>query len=429
MNENKKGVRAPKRTQKAKGLEIAASKPRNFVAKNATKGGAGAHKDKAKTIPRKAKHKKAEVAESLEARLARALQEVTINEEGLSPMKRLQIIRFIASEKGWDISDLELASDSELIHMYKKIKAGEEVAEGGDDLDKYSLDQLQGYYSDFNKDLLGFRPRGASEEQWNDPEWLKNQINGLHNYFDKLKSTPEGRAKLQADGWDIKDEVDEAGYGRNKGYHQGFASPTAPRLGRGREDDEYHNGGDYDPELERNRKETMMYNVTVNGKPVTPKPLFGRSAAIAWAKEQIAAGKLDPKEAKLSPVQYNEGWTHDTLAARLFEQDHTYEDRLTRMLAGKVAFMEGNEPVIMMSKDAGHHEDHEVKMAREESYHAAKVAFELHKLLQGIDEAEGLPGWVSEKISLAYDYLKTVQEYLDYEHEEPPTEIGDTGDE
>jgi len=32
------------------------SKPRNFVAKNAKGSGAGAHKDKTKTIPRKEKH-------------------------------------------------------------------------------------------------------------------------------------------------------------------------------------------------------------------------------------------------------------------------------------------------------------------------------------------------------------------------------------
>jgi hypothetical protein len=37
--------------------KIEPSKPRNFVAKNATTGGAGQHKDKAKTIPRKEKHK------------------------------------------------------------------------------------------------------------------------------------------------------------------------------------------------------------------------------------------------------------------------------------------------------------------------------------------------------------------------------------
>jgi hypothetical protein len=38
--------------------KTAPSKPRNFVAKNAKGGGAGAHKDKSKTIPRKEKHKK-----------------------------------------------------------------------------------------------------------------------------------------------------------------------------------------------------------------------------------------------------------------------------------------------------------------------------------------------------------------------------------
>ena len=42
---------------------------------------------------------------------------------------------------------------------------------------------------------------------------------------------------------DFKDflQLDEAGYGRNKGYAHGFASPHAPSLGsRHREDDEYH---------------------------------------------------------------------------------------------------------------------------------------------------------------------------------------------
>jgi len=42
---------------------------------------------------------------------------------------------------------------------------------------------------------------------------------------------------------DFKDflQLDEAGYGRNKGYAHGFASPNAPSLGsRRREDDEYH---------------------------------------------------------------------------------------------------------------------------------------------------------------------------------------------
>lgn len=61
------------------------------------------------------------------------------------------------------------------------------------------------------------------------------------------------------------------------------------------------------------------------------------------------------------------------------------------------------------------HQDHEVQMAREELYHAAEYALRLHKLLRNVDERQGLEGWVSSKITLANDYLKTVLEYMEYE--------------
>lgn len=61
------------------------------------------------------------------------------------------------------------------------------------------------------------------------------------------------------------------------------------------------------------------------------------------------------------------------------------------------------------------HQDHEVQMAREECYHAAENAIALHKLLRNISEQQGLDGWVSAKITLAGDYLKTVREYIEYE--------------
>ena len=59
--------------------------------------------------------------------------------------------------------------------------------------------------------------------------------------------------------------------------------------------------------------------------------------------------------------------------------------------------------------------DHEVQMAREECYHIASNAIALHKLLKTVSESHGLDGWVSEKISLANDYVNTVKEYLEYE--------------
>jgi len=61
------------------------------------------------------------------------------------------------------------------------------------------------------------------------------------------------------------------------------------------------------------------------------------------------------------------------------------------------------------------HMDHEVQMAREECYHIATNAIEMHKLLKKVSEAHGIDGWVSEKISLANDYMRTVLEYMEYE--------------
>lgn len=69
----------------------------------------------------------------------------------------------------------------------------------------------------------------------------------------------------------------------------------------------------------------------------------------------------------------------------------------------------------IISDVAEMHQDHEVQMAREQCYHSAQNAIALHKLLKHVSEAQGLEGWVSEKITLANDYLKTVREYLEYE--------------
>lgn len=38
------------------------------------------------------------------------------------------------------------------------------------------LEEAQGFFSDYYKDLHGFRPRFASAEQWNSIEWLDGEI-------------------------------------------------------------------------------------------------------------------------------------------------------------------------------------------------------------------------------------------------------------
>ena len=61
------------------------------------------------------------------------------------------------------------------------------------------------------------------------------------------------------------------------------------------------------------------------------------------------------------------------------------------------------------------HADHEVQMARADCYHAADYAIKLHKILQQAKDTGNLEGWVSEKITIANECLRTVYEYLSYE--------------
>ncbi len=83
------------------------------------------------------------------------------------------------------------------------------------DFAELSVDELQGYYSDFHKDFYGWRPRSATPEQWQDRGFLVEQINRIHDAMDAMKSTPQGRAELRAAGWVIEDEpemIDPAEY-------------------------------------------------------------------------------------------------------------------------------------------------------------------------------------------------------------------------
>jgi len=67
------------------------------------------------------------------------------------------------------------------------------------------VEQLQSTWSDFYKEVNGFRPRWATDAQWNDAGWLQAQIDALRNetdhYFTECVKTFEGREALRAEGW------------------------------------------------------------------------------------------------------------------------------------------------------------------------------------------------------------------------------------
>jgi hypothetical protein len=76
-------------------------------------------------------------------------------------------------------------------------------------------------------------------------------------------------------------------------------------------------------------------------------------------------------------------------------------------------------PGSPMPQTYNQHPDHEVQMARQELYRAAKLAFMTHELMKQVSERQGIEGWVASKITRAADYIETVFDYLDYEMRYP----------
>ena len=239
------------------------------------------------------------------------------------------------------------------------------------------------------------------------------------------------KSKLQA----VKESTSKQGvaeaYGRRDAYQRDYDSSVSGMGKRqsyayqqdGGANDEY-NTPEYDPELQRNRQETMMYNVTVDGKPVTPKPLLGRSAAIAWAKEQVAAGKLDPKVAKLSPVKYEQGVAEglpQTLrkvvpgyAKREIDKKMDAEkfgrtdvDRDANYYRYKKIQDKIKEQGVAERFDSEY--DDEAGMAQSNLRTMARA---VDGLLKTIKNNDNLPEWGQEKIAKAEMMLVSVWDYL-----------------
>ena len=74
------------------------------------------------------------------------------------------------------------------------------------------LEDLQNTFSDFFKEINGFRPRWMSLEQWNSEAWLEQAIQSLHDeanaHQNECMKTFAGREHLRAEGWYVPDETD-----------------------------------------------------------------------------------------------------------------------------------------------------------------------------------------------------------------------------
>lgn len=99
--------------------------------------------------------------------------------------------------------------------------------------EQYDTEELASWFSDYHKDVHGIRPRWVDHT---DRVAIIDGIQSLDRYMYNMKSTPEGRAQLRADGW----VVDEDG-GRVHGVAPGWRDDD----GQPDEAQEWH---DYDPD-------------------------------------------------------------------------------------------------------------------------------------------------------------------------------------
>lgn len=108
--------------------KIPPSTPRNFVAKNAKTGGAGAHTDKRKEIPRNAKHKKP-TFEDHEVQMASSELQ-TAAKEAVQILKMIQQYGEGQGLEAWQQSKITKAADY-LHSVVQSISGRQHVAEAG----------------------------------------------------------------------------------------------------------------------------------------------------------------------------------------------------------------------------------------------------------------------------------------------------------
>jgi hypothetical protein len=145
--------------------------------------------------------------------------------------------------------------------------------------------------------------RKYSEEQGLDA-WQQSKITKAADYLNSVLQSVSGeQTKLEGAGIPFR--------GVGGAFNRG--------------DDERH---DLDPPVDP--RETMMYNLTVDGKPLNPKPIMGRSNLIKWGRQHQASG-VDLSNAVISLIDNG-----------VAEHVDTYFESLTNMLERSVSQAQHN---------------------------------------------------------------------------------------
>ncbi len=71
------------------------------------------------------------------------------------------------------------------------------------------VEELQSLYSDFHKEVYGFRPRTMSKENWSSKSWLDSVIADLHASLESRKDSFAGRETMREEGWHVPETEPE----------------------------------------------------------------------------------------------------------------------------------------------------------------------------------------------------------------------------
>jgi hypothetical protein len=75
--------------------------------------------------------------------------------------------------------------------------------------DMTRVEELQSLYSDFHKEVYGFRPRTMSLANWNSESWLDSVIADLHAGLENRKDSFAGRETMREEGWHVPETEPE----------------------------------------------------------------------------------------------------------------------------------------------------------------------------------------------------------------------------
>ena len=281
-----------------------APKPRNFVAKNAKMGGAGKMKDKSKTIPRHEKHKKP-VAEGPNdgkednftiddiKRLEKIRDLETLKAQAKELIKGKPARRMKPEKISWFYNHIDTLRNPLAVikMMYDLMLAGE----GHKVIGSRNSMSSNSYRTRFGED---HEIQMASSELQSIAKNAEHLLDLVRKYSEQegLQAWQQSKITKAADYLNsVLQSINGEQSGMEEARNNYHANTTG--FGRGPRDDERH---DLDPQTDSS--ETMMWNLTIDSKPLNPEPIMGRSNLIKFGKQQAASG-VDLSNAMISPVK------------------------------------------------------------------------------------------------------------------------------